>query len=175
MSSLLQHHGTIRGGKVELLMYLVHHVEKRPMSCDHCGAPWEPENPHCPQCERFIGMVIRHHPDGEREEILLPVDAYKHPAYQQCQCLDHVTSISNWWTTADSEPVTLTRSNGNEMVAPKLYRIWREPVGMMGCWVGFRYNGEVHYPDLSTPIDEFKLPRDAEALTDEEAIHYWEN
>tara|TARA_R110002096_G_scaffold66682_3_gene162238 strand:- start:5381 stop:5701 length:321 start_codon:yes stop_codon:yes gene_type:complete len=104
-------------------------------------------------------------------------DILDHPEYRKCDGMgvNSITSISNWWTTADSEPVTLVRSNGNEMIVPKLYRIWRKPVDMCGCWVGFRYNGEVHYPDLSTPIDEFKLPRDAEALTDEEAVKYWEN
>ena len=95
MSSLLQHHGTIRGGKVELLMYLVHHVEKRPMSCDHCGHSWEPGKINCPQCKRFINMVIRHHPDGKREEVLLPHEAHKHSNYQMCKSQNDITSVSN--------------------------------------------------------------------------------
>lgn len=73
---------------------------------------------------------------------------------------------------ADSEPQHL-EWNGSFHIVPKLYRIWRKPVDMFGCWVRFRINGKLTAPDLSTPIDMVKLPRDAEPLTDAEAIHYW--
>lgn len=56
---------------------------------------------------------------------------------------------------------------------PVLYRVYRRPVGMLGCWVVFRYNGGEHVPDLSVPISTFRLPRDAERLTDAEALRYW--
>lgn len=73
----------------------------------------------------------------------------------------------------DSEPVELTRPNGSKSVVPKLYRIWRKPAGMFGCWVVFRINGKESVPDLSVPCGLFKLPRDAEELTEEEAKEYW--
>lgn len=73
----------------------------------------------------------------------------------------------------DVEPMELTRPNGSVTTCPKLYRAWRVPVGMWGNWVVFRYNGKEHVPDLSVPIAVFKLPRDAEALTQEEATRYW--
>ena len=51
----------------------------------------------------------------------------------------------------------------------KLYGFWRKPVGMWGCWVVFRYNGEEHVPDISIPLSLEKLPRDAKPLP----IEYW--
>lgn len=56
---------------------------------------------------------------------------------------------------------------------PVLYRVWRKPCGMFGPWVVFRYNGKKNVPDLSIPIPVFKLPNDAERLTNEETIAYW--
>ena len=75
----------------------------------------------------------------------------------------------------DKEPVRLQRPDGTLSTVPKLYRIYRRPVDMCGCWVVFRYNGEKHVPDLSVPIYTDKLPRDAKPLTDEEAAKYWFN
>jgi hypothetical protein len=54
-----------------------------------------------------------------------------------------------------------------------LYKVARRPVGMMGCWVLFRYNGAVNAPDLSIPIRVEKLPRGAERMPDEAASAYW--
>ena len=54
-----------------------------------------------------------------------------------------------------------------------LYRVWRKPVGMFGCWVLFRYLGETHAPDLSLPIATHKLPIGAQRLSDDEIIEYW--
>lgn len=70
----------------------------------------------------------------------------------------------------DAEPVEIPGVKGTQ---PKLYRIWRKPVDMIGCWVRFRINGKIEAPDLSTPIGLFKLPRDADPLTEEEARQYW--
>ena len=64
---------------------------------------------------------------------------------------------------------------GRLSVLARLWTCWRKPVDMMGCWVGFRYNGEVHYPDLSVPIATFKLPRDAEIMPIDECIEYWKS
>lgn len=75
---------------------------------------------------------------------------------------------STAWTM-ESEPVTLADGK----TRPKLYRVFRRPVGILGCWVQFRYNGEIHVPDLSVPVSVFKLPRDARPLSDEEALAYW--
>ena len=55
----------------------------------------------------------------------------------------------------------------------RLYRAYRRPLGLWGCWVQFRYNGKVHVPDLSVPISILKLPKDAKPLTDAECMAYW--
>jgi len=73
----------------------------------------------------------------------------------------------------DAEPVELQRPDGTRTKVAKLYRIWRKPRGMFGCWVVFQYNGKEQVPDLSIPIAVHKLPRDAEPLTDEEMQRYW--
>ena len=122
MSSLMQHRGAIRNGKVELLFYL---VEK--------GEHWEKYNGPDAYDPR---------PDG--------------------------TTFTN-----SVELLDLERPNGTLASVEQLYRVWRKPVGMFGCWVVFRYNGEEHVPDLSIPIATFKLPRDAKPLTREECAQYW--
>lgn len=60
-------------------------------------------------------------------------------------------------------------------VRPVLWRAYRRPVGLFGCWVVFRYCGEEHVPDLSVPISIVKPPRDAKRLTDAEADAHWCN
>jgi hypothetical protein len=71
------------------------------------------------------------------------------------------------------EPVSQMRCPRCGKDHPHLYRAWRKPAGMFGCWVVFRYNGEENVPDLSTPIAVFKLPRGAERLTIEECAAHW--
>ena len=83
-----------------------------------------------------------------------------------------LTRKGNNFRTVDVEPVELPYKGGIR-IFPKLYRIWRKPKGMLGNWVIFRYSGEDHLPDLSVTIDVEKLPRDAEPLTEEEMIRYW--
>lgn len=74
----------------------------------------------------------------------------------------------------DKEPITLINpKHGQPSTVPQLYRVWRKPCDTCGCWVGFRYLGEVHFPDLSVPIPSHELPKGAEKLTDEEMIKYW--
>ena len=51
----------------------------------------------------------------------------------------------------------------------KLYGFWRKPLGMWGQWVVFRYNGEIHTPDLSIPLSLEVLPRDAKPIS----LEYW--
>ena len=55
----------------------------------------------------------------------------------------------------------------------QLYVAWRKPCGMFGPWVQFRFNGEVHAPDLSIPIDVWKIPRDARPLSPEDNAAAW--
>lgn len=73
----------------------------------------------------------------------------------------------------DAEPVQLRHPDGSLRTVPRLYRVFRRPVGMFGCWVVFRYNGKENVPDLSVPIAVHKLPRDAKPLSDDEAAKYW--
>ncbi len=56
---------------------------------------------------------------------------------------------------------------------PHLWTAWRKPAGQVGCWVGFRYNGEEQFPDLSLPIPVFKIPRGAQRMTIEENAEAW--
>jgi hypothetical protein len=71
----------------------------------------------------------------------------------------------------DAEPlVKCTKCNGSHS---QLYILWRKPVGMCGCWVVFRYNGEEHVPDLSCPFGIDKLPRDAIKLSPEQNSEEW--
>jgi hypothetical protein len=46
---------------------------------------------------------------------------------------------------------------------------------MFGCWVQFRYNGEVNVPDLSIPITVDKYPKDAIRMSDLESSRMWHN
>ena len=55
----------------------------------------------------------------------------------------------------------------------RIYRAWRKPVGMFGPWVQFRYNGDVHAPDLSIPIEVERMPRDAEPVSDDDNARLW--
>lgn len=58
---------------------------------------------------------------------------------------------------------------------PRIYVAFRKPVGMCGCWVQFRYNGEVHVPDLSIPITVKEYPKGAIRMSDVESSHIWHN
>ena len=62
-------------------------------------------------------------------------------------------------------------SSGN----PRLYRFYRRPKGMWGCWVVFQFNGRDQVPDLSCPMSLLTLPRDAKPLTDEESVAHWKS
>jgi len=58
---------------------------------------------------------------------------------------------------------------------PRMYVAFRKPCGMFGCWVQFRYNGEVHVPDLSVPITVDKYPKDAIRMSDVTSSRMWHN
>lgn len=55
----------------------------------------------------------------------------------------------------------------------RIHVAFRRPAGMFGPWVQFRYNGEIHVPDLSIPISVSRLPKDAVALDDDENARAW--
>lgn len=58
-------------------------------------------------------------------------------------------------------------------VHPILHTFVRKPVGMMGCWVVFRYNGEENVPDLSCPFGMDKLPKGSKRMTQIESEEAW--
>jgi hypothetical protein len=172
MSSLMQHHGgtDVTGRKVELLMYRKAKEPPHPPACDHCGTPSPDGEWQCSKCNRpFWG---RYTTSGGKvqyrtEAGITWIDDGRltRPVYATASCrpsLDY-----------DAEPVQLTRPNGTTATVPRLYRIFRRPIGMWGCWVVFRWSNEEHAPDLSVPISVYDLPKDAKPLTDEEAAAYW--
>jgi hypothetical protein len=74
------------------------------------------------------------------------------------------------WNAPPLEPVHCSTC-GKEH--ERIHVAFRQPAGMFGPWVVFRYNGEKHVPDLSIPISVDRLPRDAVAMTDEENARAW--
>jgi hypothetical protein len=172
MSSLTQHRGEVRSGAVELFLYLRHYVET-PMRCNHCGTNWQGSERNCKGCGRFLCVVNRHAPGGDvmhPEKVWGWDESRAFPEYAGVKSQDDVSTVSNSWTLRDSEPIRIEGCKGD---TPRLYRIWRKPVGMCGCWVGFKLGSKISYPDLSVPIGLEKLPKDAKALSDEESRRYW--
>lgn len=55
----------------------------------------------------------------------------------------------------------------------RIHVAYRRPVGMLGQYVLFRYNGEEHAPDLSVPIGVTVLPRDAQPMSAADCERYW--
>ena len=77
-----------------------------------------------------------------------------------------------FWSERTEYPETVPcatcgKSHAQIHIAPRV------PVGMFGCWVVFRYNGEEHVPDLSVPIGVEKLPRDAKPVDAAENARIW--
>lgn len=79
-------------------------------------------------------------------------------------------TLANGWQHEDVESAPCSSCGRDH---PQLYRAWRKPRGMFGCWVVFRYNGCDQVPDLSVPIAVERLPRDAKPLSTDEAAEYW--
>lgn len=123
-----------------------------------------------------MSSLLQHHggrsADGKIELICYLVDkGEKWERYNGPDAYDpspHSTTFTDY-----REQVELQRKDGSKSMQPALYRFYRKPADMCGCWVGFRYLGEVHYPDLSVPIQLFELPKGAERLTDDEMADYW--
>lgn len=90
--------------------------------------------------------------------------------YLQREERKHLSDDFSYPRKVDVEPEKLP---GVKYEVPKVYRIWRKPVGMLGCWVLFFINGEKLSPDMSVPLGLEKLPQDAEEMTEEERVAYW--
>ena len=63
--------------------------------------------------------------------------------------------------------------DGHYIGRPPLYRIWRKPAGMWGCWVLIRINGKTVPMDFSVPYEVERLPRDAKQVNRRDADKYW--
>ena len=72
---------------------------------------------------------------------------------------------ANW-----EETFVCSKCGGNH---PILHTFARKPAGMFGCWVQFKYNGEIHVPDLSCPYGVDKLPKGSKRMTQEESEKAW--
>lgn len=72
-----------------------------------------------------------------------------------------------------TEPVELVDCDICGGQHPQLYCAYRKPADRFGQWVVFRYNGEEHAPNLSTPIEVEKIPRGGKALSPEENSKHW--
>jgi len=84
------------------------------------------------------------------------------------------------WIVGDLKGLTQDKdTDGIFLPGGKWYpRIWtapRKPKGMFGCWAVFEYNGKDNVPDLSCPIAETKLPRDAKPIPIDECIARWKS
>jgi hypothetical protein len=84
--------------------------------------------------------------------------------------LEHSPTGVVIWGTNWEEPFVCSLCGGNH---PILHTFVRKPAGMFGCWVEFRYNGEVHVPDLSCPFGLDKLPKGSKRMTQEESETSW--
>ena len=160
MSSLLQSPGRVSHRGVEIFVTLYHTEEY--WSCDHCGV-WQCwDNTNCISCGQRFAYRFYHREDQEND-MLVPWEERR---------ADDAT-IGRHTKDFDVETISLSRPDGTLANVPKLYRIWRKPCGMFGPWVMFRINNVQCAPDLSVPTRVLRLPRGAEALTEEEAKKYW--
>lgn len=174
MSSLMQHDGARSrdGRKVRLLIYLQHDVET-PLKCSQCGHDGDMESKTCQKCKCVFTHIFYTPKNAEQQSIELFHD-YTEQQNRDCQNgLLKTGYLSNRWQDEDTEPIQLTRPDGSTTICPKLYAIYRRPIGMFGCWVVFRWNNAERVPDLSVPIHVAKLPRDAKPLSDSESTSYW--
>lgn len=79
------------------------------------------------------------------------------------------------WTTEDKDYDEKHLCTVCGQLHPRMYVAFRKPVGMFGCWVQFRYGGEVHVPDLSIPITVKEYPKGAIRMSDVESSRMWHN
>ena len=118
-----------------------------------------------------MSSLMQHHggrsPDGRKVELLC-YQVKKGPDWEKYNGPSSYNPSPN--SHSFTEPTELD-SSGN----PRLWRFYRRPAGMFGCWVIFRYNGMDNVPDLSCPLSMFNIPRGAEKLSDEESVKHWKN
>ena len=166
MSSLLQHHGTYKNGKVQLLFTLEKEIVE-PHKCNHCGTVNPLCSAKCSKCKAHFVMFTSFGPGRDREFIDLD--------RSNIQRGDKCSSLTARIRRVDAETVELLKPDGSKTTMPRLYEVYRKPAGTFGCWVVFRWNNEEHIPDLSVPISVTKLPHDAKPISDDDAAKYWFN
>ena len=79
------------------------------------------------------------------------------------------------WTTDDTDYDEKHVCTVCGQLHPRMYVAFRKPCGMWGCWVKFRYGGEVNAPDLSIPITVKEYPKGAIRMSDVESSRMWHN
>lgn len=184
MSSLMQSPGRVLKGKVEIFLTLKHSVET-PMRCMWCAHPYV-DGMVCKGCKRAITHLFKYYdpcvpgyckrPAGRSDETTEVAEQWDDDTRAvACGRPGGTVYCSNSWNDDDSELDLLTRPSGTTTYQPRLYRIWRKPIDMLGCWVRFRWCNRLHAPDLSTPtrVYQHEFPKDAKPLTIEEAQAYW--
>ena len=107
---------------------------------------------------QFSGEVAR---QGVRLEFYKVIG---NPRYQDA---DHPQSTVG---ATDADPIPCLQCGRPH---PRLWRAYRKPVGLCGCWVVFRYNGQENVPDLSIPIAVLTIPKGAVPCTDAENSLLW--
>lgn len=172
MSSLLQFRGQIKNGKVGLLFYLQIQLPTIPIHCNNCLTPLVADEWDCLDCKLpFCGK--RTEQGWQNRSEVLGDNAWEGYQWTSQYGIKSAGATITIPYPIDAEPIQLTHPDGSISIQPQLYRCWRKPVGMFGCWVVFRYNGTENVPDLSCPISTLQLPRDAKPLSVEEQQQYW--
>ena len=92
------------------------------------------------------------------------------PFYLVVNITKHLSETVKYDSKEDSDIFPCSKCKRSHA---RIYMARRKPVDMLGNWVRFRYNGELHAPDLSIPIPVYKIPRDAKALTLEKCAEFW--
>jgi hypothetical protein len=163
-------------------LYLERFIEY-PIKCNECGAEYVPDSKSCVGCKRYFLQVRKYTAPKQnyKEATVLrsmrdaTIDSEYLDLCKKGLKADDTAMACNAYWPEYAEPISFTDKNGKIHKVPKLYYIYRKPVGMCGNYVGFRVNGQITYPDMSTPIRVDRLPRDSKPLTEEESRQYWFN
>ena len=159
MSSLLQHHGTCKNGKVQLLFTLEKEIVE-PFKCSQCGTEYENGMQRCIGCESIILFVRDHsllegYHDIVKMSDVCESDIYKNEP-QQSGGGFKTCWFSNRVRRVDAETVELVKPDGSKTIAPRLYEAYRKPAGTFGCWVVFRWNNDCLLYTSPSPRDRQK-------------------
>jgi len=109
---------------------------------------------------QFRGKVDR---EGVHIEVYKTIPGVREIEYPPDK--DEAVFGANW-----AEPFICSKCGRRH---PILYTFARKPAGMFGCWVQFRYNGEIHVPDLSCPFGLDELPKGSKRMTQEDSEKAW--